>query len=161
VNIEQNYLSYVQRSCQCWLTPLRRTGCVLCPPSDLVPLVTSFAAQIIVFDINVPILSGAAVELFHHSRDTPATISKLQATLDKTNGSIIKQNPRCATQLAFRLRVDDADRMLQGGVSARVLIQLRSPAIPIEAFSVNKGMGRILLRREGHTCVVDLLLWCD
>jgi len=36
-------------------------GSVLCPPSDLVPLVTVFTARIIVFDIQVPITSGASV----------------------------------------------------------------------------------------------------
>jgi hypothetical protein len=34
------------------------------------------------------------VELFHHSRDVPATISKLIASLDRASGAVIKQNPR-------------------------------------------------------------------
>jgi hypothetical protein len=110
---------------------------VLCPTTDLVPLLSTFTAQIIVFDIDYPILAGTAVELYHHSRDTPATISKLHAVLDKATGEIVKSNPR----------------MLPGGISAKVTIQLRAPAVPLEPFNVNKGMGRILLRREGHTCV--------
>ncbi len=36
-------------------------GSVLCPPSNLVPLATSFTARIIVFDIQVPITSGTSV----------------------------------------------------------------------------------------------------
>lgn len=36
-------------------------GSILCSPSDLVPLVTVFTARIIVFDIQVPITSGASV----------------------------------------------------------------------------------------------------
>ena len=36
-------------------------GSVLCPPSDVVPLARSFSARIIVFDIQVPITSGASV----------------------------------------------------------------------------------------------------
>ena len=68
--------------------------------------------QIIIFDIKVPITTGASVrvfssediallltlafqvELFHHSRDNPATISKLLATLDRGTGNVIKSNPR-------------------------------------------------------------------
>jgi elongation factor 1 alpha-like protein len=36
-------------------------GSVLCPPTDLVLLATSFAARIIVFDIQLPIITGASV----------------------------------------------------------------------------------------------------
>lgn len=49
-------------------------------------------------------------------------------------------------------------RMLSKGSSARVVIKLRSDAsqgptigIPLEIFAVNKGMGRIALRRAGET----------
>ena len=36
-------------------------GSVLCPPSDIIPLARSFTARIIVFDIQVPITTGASV----------------------------------------------------------------------------------------------------
>jgi elongation factor 1 alpha-like protein len=36
-------------------------GNVLCPPTNLVPLATTFTARIIIFDIQVPITSGASV----------------------------------------------------------------------------------------------------
>ncbi|KAF9246907.1 P-loop containing nucleoside triphosphate hydrolase protein [Melanogaster broomeanus] len=120
-------------------------GSVLCPPTDLVPLAISFSARIIIFDIQLPIISGASVELFHHSRDVPATISKLVATLDRAVGSIAKRSPRVLTK----------------GTSAEIEITLRGDTlsgpgavarpIPIEPFSVNKDMGRILLRRGGET----------
>ncbi|KAF7800114.1 hypothetical protein EIP86_011359 [Pleurotus ostreatoroseus] len=58
-------------------------GTVLCPPSDIIPLAMSFTARIIVFDIQVPITAGASVELFHQSRDVPASISRLVATIDR------------------------------------------------------------------------------
>lgn len=57
-------------------------------------MAASFTARIIVFDIQVPILAGTSVELFHHSRDVPASISKLNATLDRASGAPIKKNPR-------------------------------------------------------------------
>lgn len=99
-------------------------GRVLCPQTDPVQLASAFTARIIVFDIQVPILAGtsvseekidlrlcvpllgllvfsrvlfslcAQIELFHHSRDVPAAISKLNATLDRASGAVIKQNPR-------------------------------------------------------------------
>lgn len=34
------------------------------------------------------------VELFHHSRDVPATLSKLISTIDRASGKVIKSNPR-------------------------------------------------------------------
>lgn len=75
-------------------TSLRSVGSVLCPPHQLVPVVSAFSAQIIVFDLKYPITAGSAVELFHHSKDIPATISTLDAELDKTSGAVIKTNPR-------------------------------------------------------------------
>ena len=36
-------------------------GSVLCSPSALVPLVTTFTARVIVFDIQVPITAGVSV----------------------------------------------------------------------------------------------------
>ncbi|KDQ14776.1 hypothetical protein BOTBODRAFT_109754 [Botryobasidium botryosum FD-172 SS1] len=120
-------------------------GSVICSPNDLVPVASAFIAQIIVFDIKMPITTGASVELFHHSRDNPATISKLLATVDRASGAVIKSNPRVLTK----------------GCSARVEITLRSGTmsapstkplfLPLETFSTNKEMGRVLLRRGGET----------
>ncbi|KAE9405965.1 EF Tu GTP binding domain-containing protein [Gymnopus androsaceus JB14] len=126
-------------------------GSVLCSPTNLVPLATTFTARIIVFDIQVPITSGASIELFHHSRDVPATVSSLIATLDRASGNIIKKKPR----------------VLSKGVSAEVQITLRTHSlsgpstarpIPLESFSVNKDMGRILLRRGGETIGAGIVL---
>ena len=74
--------------------PSNRVGSVLCPVTQLVPVVNSFSAQIIVFDLKYPITSGYAVELFHHSKDIPASISKLEAVLDIASGEVTKKNPR-------------------------------------------------------------------
>ncbi|KAI9574998.1 P-loop containing nucleoside triphosphate hydrolase protein [Boletus coccyginus] len=127
-------------------------GSVLCPLNDLVPLTTCFSARIIIFDILLPITSGASVELFHHSRDVPATISKLVASLDRATGSVTRKNPRVLTK----------------GTSAEIEITLRGDSlsgtgavprpIPIEPFAVNKDMGRILLRRGGETIAAGIVL---
>ncbi|CAK5276059.1 unnamed protein product [Mycena citricolor] len=122
-------------------------GSVLCPPTDPIPLATTFTAKVIIFDITVPIITGAMVELFHHSHDVPATVSKLIATLDRVSGKVIKAGPRVLSKTS----------------SAEVQITLRAPArpIPLEPYAVNKAMGRILIRREAETIaagvVVDIL----
>ena len=36
-------------------------GSILCPPTSIVPLVTTFTARIIVFDITTPVTAGASV----------------------------------------------------------------------------------------------------
>jgi len=101
-----------------------------------------------VFDIQVPITAGTSVELFHHSRDVPATISKLLSILDRASGTVVKTRPRVLTK----------------GMSAEVEIRLRaghaSPTkpIPLEPFAVNKDMGRILVRRGGETISAGIVL---
>ncbi|KAJ2915042.1 hypothetical protein MD484_g5392, partial [Candolleomyces efflorescens] len=127
-------------------------GSVLCPPTDLVPLATSFIARVIVFDIQVPITAGSSIEVYHHSRDVPATTTKLVATLDRSNGKVIKANPRVVAK----------------GASAELQLTLRSTAIsgaqslvrgiPMEPFSANKDMGRILIRRGGETIAAGIVL---
>ncbi|KIP09197.1 hypothetical protein PHLGIDRAFT_68070 [Phlebiopsis gigantea 11061_1 CR5-6] len=151
IEAETNYLPWAAAgsSVTLYLTAIDpvhlNIGSVLCPPSDVIPLARSFSARIIVFDIQIPITSGASIELFHHSRDVPASITKLSATIDRATGTVVKKNPRVLTK----------------SVSAEVQITLRSPAysgpatsvqpIPLEPFSVNKEMGRILIRRGGET----------
>ncbi|RDB20476.1 HBS1-like protein [Hypsizygus marmoreus] len=130
-------------------------GNVLCSMTELVPLATCFTARIIVFDIQVPITAGTSVELFHHSRDVPATLSKLISTIDRASGKVLKMNPRVLTK----------------GTSAEVQISLRSTTlssgptgvrpIPLETFAVNKDMGRILIRRGGETIGAGIVMSID
>ncbi|KAK4699995.1 elongation factor 1 alpha-like protein, partial [Phenoliferia sp. Uapishka_3] len=125
-------------------------GSILCPTDQLVPVVSTFSAQIIVFDLDYPIPSGASVELFHFSKDVPATISSLDAILDKVTGAVTKTKPR----------------MLTKGTSARIHVQLRNPTsgparkaeIPLETFAANKSMGRVLFRRAGVTIAAGIVL---
>ncbi|KAF9651276.1 hypothetical protein BDM02DRAFT_3091701 [Thelephora ganbajun] len=117
-------------------------GSVLCPQTSIVPLATTFTARIIVFDIAMPITAGTSVELFHHSQDIPAYVSKLLSTVDRSTGKEVKKSPRVLTK----------------GVSAEVQITLRSAggtgkvySAPLETFAANKEMGRVLIRRGGET----------
>ncbi|WVR05364.1 hypothetical protein IAU60_002378 [Kwoniella sp. DSM 27419] len=123
-------------------------GTVLCPTSLPVPLVTKFVTQILVFDLQSPIITGTAVELFHHSMNLPATISKLISISEK--GQVIKRNPR----------------VLQKGTTATVELTLRPnngsggriPSIPLETAERNKEMGRVLLRRNGETIAAGVVM---
>ncbi|KAI0824664.1 EF Tu GTP binding domain-containing protein [Trametes gibbosa] len=120
-------------------------GSVLCRPSHLIPLTSTFTARIIVFDIQVPITAGASIELFHHSRDVPASISRLISVLDRSNGSIIKTKPRVLTKnMSAEVEISLRNSTYAGPAS-------RALPIPLEPFSVNKEMGRILIRRVGET----------
>ncbi|KAF8529943.1 EF Tu GTP binding domain-containing protein [Gautieria morchelliformis] len=127
-------------------------GTVLCPPTELVPLVTKFVAQVIIFDIDLPITVGASVELFHHSRDVPATLSRLIATLDRATSVVLKPNPRVLAKLASaKVEVTLRGNTINGP-SAQV-----SP-IPLETFKTNKEMGRVLLRRGGETIAAGIVI---
>lgn len=121
-------------------------GSVLCPPSRPVRLVSKFTAQILVFDVSMPIITGTQVELFHHSVNVPAAITRLLAINEK--GQVVKTNPR----------------VLQKGVTATVEITLRPPtgssrtaAIPLETAAENKEMGRVLIRRSGETIAAGMV----
>lgn len=126
-------------------------GNVLCSATDVVQLATTFTVRIVVFDITIPITVGTSVELFHHSRDVPATILKLIALIDRVSGVIVKSSPR----------------VLVKNTSADVQITLRSGTIPsslgtrpipLETFAVNKEMGRILIRRAGETIAAGIIV---
>lgn len=121
-------------------------GTVLCPTSIPVPLVTKFTAQILVFDLQSPIIAGTPVELFHHSMNLPATISRLVSILEK--GQVVKERPR----------------VLQKGTTAMVELSLRPnssgkvSSIPLETAADNKEMGRVLVRRNGETIAAGMVM---
>ncbi|CCM03373.1 uncharacterized protein FIBRA_05503 [Fibroporia radiculosa] len=127
-------------------------GSVLCRPSDLISLATVFTARVIIFDIDIPITAGASIELYHYSRDVPASISKLISITDRATGKVIRKSPRVLTKNA----------------SAEIQITLRSGSmsgpsakaypIPIEPFAMNKDMGRVLIRRGGETIGAGIVL---
>ncbi|KAJ3506778.1 hypothetical protein NLJ89_g6680 [Agrocybe chaxingu] len=127
-------------------------GSILCAPTDLVPLATSFVARIIVFDIQVPITTGASVEIFHHSRDVPATVVKLISTIDRASGKVVKQNPRVLTKsVSAEVQLALRTTQISGSSSA-------TRGIPLETFATNKDMGRILIRRGGETIAAGVVL---
>ncbi|KAF8640104.1 hypothetical protein AX17_001340 [Amanita inopinata Kibby_2008] len=127
-------------------------GNVLCSPSNLIPLASSFTARIIVFDVQLPVTAGVSVELFHHSRELPAMVSRLTSILDRATGRVTKTNPRVLTKnMSAEVEITLRTTSMSGSLS-------RVRSIPIEPFSANKDMGRILLRRGGETVAAGVVL---
>ncbi|KAG2228809.1 hypothetical protein INT48_000082 [Thamnidium elegans] len=116
-------------------------GCIVCTPSRPVPVTGLFEAQIVVFDIRIPITPGYPVVLHHGSLDEPAFVYKLIEVLDKSTGQVIKNNPRCLTK----------------GMTAKIQIKLSQRPIPLETFKDNKQLGRIMLRKDGETVAAGVV----
>ncbi|KAI9476268.1 MAG: P-loop containing nucleoside triphosphate hydrolase protein [Benjaminiella poitrasii] len=116
-------------------------GCMLCSSKNTVPVTTNFEAQIVVFDIRVPITPGYPVVLHYGSLDEPATIAKLVEVIDKSTGEVTKKNPRCLTK----------------GMTAKVHIKMVQRAIPLETFRDNKQLGRVMLRKNGETIAAGIV----
>ncbi|KAF8365655.1 hypothetical protein PRIPAC_83484 [Pristionchus pacificus] len=91
-----------------------------------------FVARIVVFDVLVPLMRGTKAELFAHSLCEPCTIVKLTAVVNKANGEVIKNNPRCLTRQ-------------------------QSGRVAIEAFTACRALGRITLRAGGQTIAAGII----
>ncbi|KAJ3287616.1 HBS1-like protein [Borealophlyctis nickersoniae] len=117
------------------------TGNVLCDPSALIPVTSHFRAQIVTFDIQIPLTIGVPVVLHQQSLTEPATISRFVATLNKSTGEIAKKNPRVLTK----------------NVTATVEIKVSRP-ICIETFKDSKELGRFMLRSGSTTVAAGIVL---
>ncbi|KAI8907731.1 HBS1-like protein [Powellomyces hirtus] len=104
-------------------------GSILCDPSSPIPITTHFVAQIVTFDIDIPLTIGVPVVLHHQSLTEQATITRLQALLNRTTNEVVKKNPRA----------------LPRNVTALVEIKTARP-VCIDLFRNSKELGRFLLR---------------
>ncbi|KAF9927049.1 HBS1-like protein [Mortierella alpina] len=116
-------------------------GSVLCSRDEPIPVTTHFAAQIVVFDVKIPITVGFPIIVHHQSHNEPGVISKLGATIDKGTGEIIKKSPR----------------HLGKNTTAMVEIKLSGRAIPLETFKDSKELGRVMLRKGGETVAAGIV----
>ncbi|KAI8925585.1 P-loop containing nucleoside triphosphate hydrolase protein [Entophlyctis helioformis] len=120
------------------------TGDVLCDPMRAVPVTTHFKAQIVTFDIAIPLTIGVPVVVHHLGRSEAGHISRLEAVLNKATGEVTKRNPRALTK------------------SMTAIVEIRtSRALCIELFKDSKELGRFMLRSGSTTVaagiVVDVL----
>ncbi|KAF9920366.1 HBS1-like protein [Linnemannia zychae] len=117
------------------------TGAVLCARDAPIPVTTHFAAQIVVFDVKIPITVGFPIIMHHQSQNEPGVVSKLVATIDKVTGEIEKKNPR----------------HLGKNTTAMVEIRLNGRPIPLETFKDSKELGRVMLRKGGETVAAGIV----
>lgn len=75
-----------------------KSGNVLCDPKYPIHQVKEFRAQLVVFDIKIPITRGQPVTIFSFSSRVPGRISKLEAIVNPKSGETIKANPKCLTK---------------------------------------------------------------
>jgi elongation factor 1 alpha-like protein len=70
-------------------------GSVLCHPDFPVRLAVSFEARVLVLDVSVPLLKGAAVTVHAHTARESGVLSGLLALLDGKTGEVVRAKPRC------------------------------------------------------------------
>jgi len=116
------------------------TGMVLCDPSHPAPITAKFLARIVVFNIETPITKGFPVIVHYGSVSEPGNIKKLVSLLNKSNGEVVKNKPRCLT----------------GNQSAVVEISLGRP-IPLELYKNYRELGRFMLRSGGNTLAAGMV----
>jgi len=115
-------------------------GMVLCDPTSLVPVTNKFQARVVVFNIDMPITKGFPVIIHYGSVSEQGNIKKLVSLLNKSNGEVVKNKPRCLT----------------GNQSAIVEISVSRP-IPVELYKNYRELGRFMLRSGGHTVAAGMV----
>uniref|UniRef100_A0A914Z894 Tr-type G domain-containing protein n=1 Tax=Panagrolaimus superbus TaxID=310955 RepID=A0A914Z894_9BILA len=117
------------------------SGYVICRGGTdcLVPC-KKFTVRLVVFDISVPIIRGTKAELFAHSLCVPCTITQLKCTLNKANGEVLKEKPRCLPKNSTALVQIEADSLVN-----------------LESYSKCKALGRVTLRSNGQTIAAGII----
>jgi elongation factor 1 alpha-like protein len=115
-------------------------GSIVC--SELYPITTAatFEAQIVTFDMDVPITKGHSVLVYFHQRAIPATVKKLLSIVDKRTREPIAHKPR----------------FVKGNAAALVRIQT-DQIVCVEAFAENKFFGRFIVRYGGSTVAAGIV----
>ncbi|PIO75096.1 elongation factor Tu GTP binding domain protein [Teladorsagia circumcincta] len=99
-----------------------------------------FVARIVVFDIAVPIMKGTKGELYCHSLCEPCTVVKLISSINKTNGEVIKERPRCLAKQMSGLVEIETER-----------------EVAIDTYTNCKALGRITVRAGGQTIAAGIV----
>lgn len=99
-----------------------------------------FLARLVVFDIAVPLMKGTKAELYCHSLCEPCTLVKLVSSINKSNGNVLKERPRCLS------------RNMSGIVEIETDFD-----VAIEPYTVCRALGRITLRASGQTIAAGII----
>lgn len=136
-------------------------GDFICAPDCPVSQAHKFVVKLTIFDTEKPILKGTQLIIHAAGYQGQVKVSKLISVFEKTAESVkTKKSPR----------------MLKGGQSGQVELTVmssdssdagdneeggnngaRSNGIPLETYTENKDLGRIILRREGTTLAVGIV----
>ncbi|KAJ8331570.1 hypothetical protein O5D80_000481 [Batrachochytrium dendrobatidis] len=116
------------------------TGSILCDPSAPVSITSHFRAQIVTFDINIPLTIGIPIVVHHLGRSEAGYIERLVSLLNKSTGAVVKKNPRALGQ----------------SVTAVVEIRTQRPMC-LETFQTTKELGRFMLRNGSTTVAAGIV----
>ncbi|KAJ2314968.1 hypothetical protein IWW54_000589 [Coemansia sp. RSA 2705] len=115
-------------------------GAVLCAPARPVAAVSSFEAQIAVFDAASPITNGFPVLVHVQSASVAGSVRRIVETFDARTGAVARRRPR----------------LIRRGATARVEIAVDAP-LCLELFADVRELGRVTLRRGGETVAAGIV----
>eukprot|EP01134_Creolimax_fragrantissima_P005425 CFRG5425T1 len=115
-------------------------GHFFCDPHNPVKCTDKFEAQIVLFDVDVPITRGFPVLLHYQSVNESGYVTKLINQLNKTTGEVIKKSPRVLTRNSTGL----------------VRIKL-SRTVCLEEYKHFRELGRFMLRDKGKTIAAGII----
>ena len=82
-----------------------KIGCILCPVDFPIPLAAVFLAQIVVFDVDVPVTKGYQATMYVGSSAEPVTLTKLLCTVNKSSGQVLKKKVCVCVRVRVYVRV--------------------------------------------------------
>jgi len=106
-----------------------------------IPIANNFLVEVIAFDVEYPIIKGAQVMIHINNGKSPGVIKKLEKLIDKTNGQLIKKNPKCVKSNECALIEITTEEMLC-----------------LELFSNLKNYGRVAIREKFKTMAVGMIV---
>lgn len=118
-------------------------GSVLCDPKDPVPLVDAFQVQLMVFDVEIPLMRGQQMMCYLHTETLTATLARLESLLVK--GKPSDKRPKCLQKGQIGI--------VQLKVNRKVCVEPK----PADG-SPNTSLGRLVLRDRGHTVAAGMVL---
>ena len=95
---------------------------------------------IIEYLLKHQLFKGFPVIIHYGSVSEQGNIKKLVSLINKSNGEVVKNKPRCLT----------------GNQSAVVELSICRP-IPLELYKTYRELGRIMLRSGGHTVAAGMV----
>ncbi|ORY81394.1 P-loop containing nucleoside triphosphate hydrolase protein [Protomyces lactucae-debilis] len=124
-----------------------RTGDVLCHADMPLDNATKFKARVVTFQVLRPLLAGSSIIIHRGRSDVPGVIKSLEIVDKSADGA----GP--AKQESLK-----KVRHVVGNTQAILEIELVRGVLPLEPFSANKDIGRVILRREGETVAAGVVM---